>query len=117
MIRLPTAFWLIGAGIALSGCSNAYYVDLAQVRQQRLATAYEPAPAQRTRVSLRSSEVPPARAEVAREQAESMSTERQTDDIKPWPKRGTPEFERAQVEDAERERRLQQVLNSICRAC
>ena len=40
-----------------------------------------------------------------------------SNEIRPWPKRGTPEFEQLQAEELARERRIKEVLSSICRGC
>jgi hypothetical protein len=36
---------------------------------------------------------------------------------RPWPRVGTPEWQQIQVEDAERERRIQDAIQNICRGC
>jgi hypothetical protein len=38
-------------------------------------------------------------------------------DIRPWPKRGTPEWDQLQAEEIAREQRIKEVLSSICRGC
>jgi hypothetical protein len=40
-----------------------------------------------------------------------------SNETKPWPKRGTPEFEQLQAEELAREERIKEVLSSICRGC
>jgi hypothetical protein len=37
--------------------------------------------------------------------------------LRPWPKRGTPEFEQLQAEKIELENRARAVIHSICRGC
>ena len=107
---------MIGTSIALGGCSNAYYVDLGELSQRRIAMADGP-PEQPTRVAMRSAEEPPARTAVARVPIEPKDIRARPDDARPWPKRGTPEYEQTQLQETERENRIKQVLNSICRGC
>ena len=38
-------------------------------------------------------------------------------DIRPWPRRGTPEWDQLQAEEIAREQRIKEVLSSICRGC
>jgi hypothetical protein len=38
-------------------------------------------------------------------------------EIRPWPRRGTPEWDQLQAEEIAREQRIKEVLSSICRAC
>ena len=40
-----------------------------------------------------------------------------SNDIRPWPKRGTPESDQLQAEELAREQRIKEVLSSICRGC
>ena len=37
--------------------------------------------------------------------------------VRPWPKRGTPEFEQLQAEEIEQENRAKAAIHSICRGC
>lgn len=38
-------------------------------------------------------------------------------DIRPWPRRGTPEMDQLQAEEIAREQRIKEVLSGICRRC
>jgi hypothetical protein len=112
MTRLWVAIYLTLAGIAVSGCSGGYYVDAAQYRQQRHLAAADDPP-RRARVASRSSRGMTARATAGRDDGTTGSAS----DIKPWPKQGTPEWERTKAQDAEGERRVKNAINSICRGC
>jgi hypothetical protein len=113
MIRLAVTVWLVLTAVILAGCSNQHYADLDQLRQQRLA-ADESRP-QRSKSRPRRETT--SRAVVTPDDVASTGTVGRTRDIKPWPKTGTPEWHQLQVEEAERERRIRDAVNSICRGC
>ena len=101
MIRLSVTIWLTLASVILFGCSKAYNVDTTQLRQQRLATGEESP--RRIKVSLRSRQRTSTRAVAAPEDLTSTGTVVQTRDLKPWPRRDTPEYDQLQAEEIERE--------------
>jgi hypothetical protein len=118
MIRSATALCLVAAAaVILSGCSNGHYVNLDEYRGKRVATVVE----QRSVHAgprLRPRAVTTATATPAEpETTGSIGTVGRTRDIAPWPRRGTPEWDRLQAEEREREKRIEQVMHSICRGC
>src|SRR5689334_20162993 len=107
MGRLGLAVGLTVLGLMVSGCSS-YYVDAANYRQQRVVATDDPPPRARM-VSSQSS-----RRAMAADVYETGTTGA-SDDIKPWPKVGTPEWERVQAQNDELERRARAATNSVCR--
>jgi hypothetical protein len=107
------------ATLILPGCANRQQqVDLTQWRDYRPDT--REGSHQRTKVTMRSQEVPGAKSDVM----ESVGTVGRATGavdgprhLRPWPKRGTPEFEQLQAEEAEREARIRDAIRSICRGC
>jgi hypothetical protein len=117
MIRSATALCLVAAAVILSGCSGGHYVNLDEYRQKRVTTAGE-------RPTMYASHRPRPRGVATTiptpaepETTGSIGTVGRTRDIAPWPKRGTPEWDRLQAEEREREKRIEQVMHSICRGC
>jgi len=107
MIRSGLAVFLIGA--ALGGCTSGYYASLADTRQQRASTAVPPSaqsPASRT-----------TQAAVATGAVDTTGSLAQAAEIRPWPKRGTAEWNQLQREELDREERIKAALQSVCRAC
>jgi hypothetical protein len=92
----------------VSGCSS-YYVDAANYRQQRAVATDDPP--QRARVAGRTSRTMAAGGDY------DVGTTGSSSDIKPWPKQGTPEWDRMQAQSEEVERRARAATNSICRGC
>ena len=117
MIRSATALCLVAAGVILSGCSSGHYVNLDEYRGKHATAAVE-RHAVRTSRRARPRAVTTATATPAEpETTGSIGTVRRTRDIAPWPRRGTPEWDRLQAEEREREKRIEQVMHSICRGC
>jgi hypothetical protein len=113
MIRSATALCLVAAAaVLLSGCSNGHYVNLDDYRGKRVATVVEQHSVHASR-RLRPRAATPAEPETTG----SIGTVGRTRDVAPWPKRGTPEWDRLQAEEREREKRIEQVMHSICRGC
>jgi hypothetical protein len=118
-MRFALVIILLGTVPVISGCSRGYYVDPADFGARRPAVSERAAAPERT----------PAQV-VRRSRAEPVATARQDDSeitgtigssssqVSPWPKRGTPEFNRLQAEEAERDRRIDQMLRTgICSGC
>ena len=135
MIRLCILVGLSIATLILPGCANRQQVDLSQWRDYRPDTREEST--QRTKVTTRSEEVPPAKSAGTKVAMRSQATPGAKSDVmesidtigrgtgtvdgprhmRPWPKRGTPEFEQLRAEEAEREARIKDAIRSICRGC
>jgi len=119
------------AHLVLSGCSHRQQVDLAQWREYRSATGTttaeelsRPAKTWANSAQARSSQTMTSRATAARDEVESVGTVGRstgtTDGpkhMRPWPKRGTPEFEQLQAEEIEQENRVKAAIHGICRGC
>ena len=116
MVRCFLALVLIAATLALGGCSGGYYVDLAQVRQQRVATLDDvPRRATKPRPSKQARR---AQAKAAPDDGGAAGAERDAGDSdKGWPEAGSPEAERLRAQEIEREKRIDTLLRSICRGC
>jgi hypothetical protein len=135
MIRLCIPVGLTIATLILPGCANRQQVDLSQWRDYRPETREEST--SRTKVTMRSEEVPGAKSAGTKVAMRSQVTPGAKSDVvestgtvgratgtvdgpshmRPWPKRGTPEFEQLQAEEAEREARIRDAIRSICRGC
>jgi hypothetical protein len=109
MGRFGLAVGLTLLGLMVSGCSS-YYVDAANYRQQRAVAADDPSPRGRVASSRAS-----RRAMAA--DAYDVGTTGASDDIKPWPKQGTAEWDRMQAKNDEIERRARAATSNICRGC
>jgi hypothetical protein len=117
--------------LVLSGCSHREQVDLAQWRDYRStagATTGEessrPVKARANSAQARSPQTMISRATDARAEVEPVGTVgRSTGTVdapkhmRPWPKRGTPEYEQLQAEEIEQENRIKAAIESICRGC
>jgi hypothetical protein len=107
MIRFGNALLLIGMGASLYGCASrqvAIRAEIQQPRQREPEVSSEPAIA--TRVMQPEAAAADITASIAR-----------PNDIRPWPKRGTPEWSKLQAEELAREQRIKEVMSSICRGC
>jgi hypothetical protein len=104
MIRSGLAAVLIGTCAMLGGCSAGYYVNLAEIPQRPAATERTPA-----RVAVR--------AVVPASDGEATGSIARAAAIRPWPKRGTAEWNQIQKDELEREKRITESLRSICRGC
>jgi outer membrane murein-binding lipoprotein Lpp len=119
MVRFFVLTGLTLAQLVLSGCSNRQQVDLTQWRDYRATTAASAKPSQ-----VRSPQAMISHATEAHAEVESVGTVgRSTGTIdgpkhlRPWPKKGTPEFEQLQAEEIEQENRAKAAIHSICRGC
>src|SRR5215475_697904 len=97
--RAALAIVLLGISFIFSACSEGYYVDPAAFRGQRVTvpdhiadTGQRSAPAIRSSRRIATGE--PVRSRISQ-------TSGSSDVMRPWPRRGTPEFDRLQAEDAE----------------
>lgn len=115
MMRVCAPMGLALAGFILSGCSNWHYADVAQWRQAHPAAADQSS--RRVRTSSPSPQATPSRVTAARGEVVTTGTVGESRPLKPWPKVGTPEWEQLQAEEAERERRVKEAVQSICRGC
>jgi|SRR5262245_14190673 len=109
MIRFGTAFLLIGLGVSLCGCGSRYGALPADTPQLQ-RTKHDPSP----EPSVATQRVEPAALTNAGDTTGSIA---RSDATRPWPKRGTPEFDQLQAEELAREQRIKEVLSSICRGC
>src|SRR5262245_14178978 len=127
MVRFCVLAGLMLAHLALSACSNRQQLDLTQWREYRPTTAEElsrPVKASANPPQVRSRQAMISRATDAEAEVESVGTVgRGTGTIdgpkhlRPWPKRGTPEYERLQAEEIEQENKVRAAIQSICRGC
>jgi hypothetical protein len=121
MFRVWIPVGLTIATLILPGCANRQQVDLTQWRDYRPDRGEE-SPS-RTKVAKRSQEVPSAKSAASSDMKSVGTVGRGTGTVdgpkymRPWPKRGTPEFEQLQAEEAEREARIRDAIHSICRGC
>ena|SRR3977135_3293680 len=107
MIRFCTVLLLIGVGASLCGCASRHEAMRAEVQQpQRVKNDVSPEPAVATQ-----------RTQPAALTGDITGSIARSNDIRPWPKRGTPEFDQLQAEELAREQRIKEVLRSICRGC
>jgi hypothetical protein len=118
---------LILVHLVLSACSNRQQVDLTQWRDYR-ATAAEglprPAKTSANLSQVRSPQATISHATAAHAEKESGRTVGRAagaidgpDHLRPWPKRGTPEYEQLQAEEIEQENRVKAAIHNICRGC
>src|SRR5262245_42207355 len=115
MMRAWMPVGLVCAGLILSGCSNWHYVDLAQWRQTNAAAADQSS--RHVKTSLGRPQASSPWAAAAQDAVESTATVGKSRPLKPWPKVGTPEWDQLQAEEMERERRVKEAVQSICRGC
>jgi hypothetical protein len=109
MIRFGKALLLIALGAILWNCSSRPEAIRTEVRQKpsiKDDTALE-SPVARRRIE-------PAAPNNSGDVTSSIG---RPSDIRPWPKRGTPEWDQLEAEEIARERRIKEVLSSICRGC
>ena len=115
MIRFGTALALIGIGAILCGCSSGHEAMRTELRQQSSIKGDEvPEPAVARR------RIEPAARNDSGDLTSSIGRPgeiRPAGDIRPWPRRGTPEWDQLQAEEIAREQRIKEVLSSICRGC
>jgi hypothetical protein len=123
-MRYFLAIFLLGVGTFVTGCSGGYYVDPADFRAKGPAVsgrAVAPARATvRTANRSQSGATSTSHSNASEMNGREMNgtTGRSSDQIKPWPKRGTAESDLLQAEEADRERRIGRLLrDGICRGC
>jgi len=121
MVRFCVPAAMMVAHLVLSGCSYRQQVDLAQWREYRNATgtttAEELSRPPKTRANsaqARSSQAMISRASDPRNEVDSVGTPKH---MRPWPDRGTPEFEQLQAEEIQQENRVKAAIHNICRGC
>jgi hypothetical protein len=118
MIRFRTVLLLIGIGASLCGCASRHEAMRAEAQlraeAQQRADAQEP---QRVKQVSPEPVVATQRAQPAALTGDITGSIARSNDIRPWPKRGTPEFDQLQAEELAREQRIKEVLSSICRGC
>ena len=133
MVRLCVPVGLTFAHLVLSGCSYRQQVDLARWREYRSApgstTAEEFSRTAITRSSSVHARLPQttiSRAKDGRDEVQLVGTvgqsprtivDNEPKHLRPWPKRGTPEFEQLQAEEIEQENRIKSAIHGICRGC
>jgi hypothetical protein len=118
MIRFDTALLLIGMGASLCGCASRHEAIATEV-QQPLRVSHEVSPEPAAATPRRPPPVPTNAGDITPPVPTHAgditgSTGRST---RPWPKRGTPEWDELQAEELAREQRIKEVLSSICRGC
>jgi hypothetical protein len=107
MIRFGKALLLIGMGASVCGCASRQVATRAEFQEpQRGVQEMSPEPAVVTRTIQPAAPADDVTASIARPNA-----------IRPWPKRGTPEWNQLQAEELAREQRIKEVMSSICRGC
>jgi len=107
MIRFGNALLLIGMSASLYGCASRQVAIRAEIQQPQRGeheVSSEPAIARRTKQPAATAD--DITASIARSQ-----------EIRPWPKRDTPEWKQLQAEELAREQRIKEVMSSICRDC
>lgn len=112
MPRFYAPVGMILATLILGGCTNVHPVDTTQWRLYRPGMETE-AP---RRVKTASRPSPRVFAREADDEVQTTGTA-QSPAHRPWPRVGTPEWQELQAEEAERERRVQEAIQSICRGC
>ena len=106
MIRFGTVLLLTGMGASLCGCASRHEVMRAEAQEPQRVKQVSPDPAVATQ-----------RIQPAALTGDITGSIARSNDIRPWPKRGTPEFDQLQAEELAREQRIKEVLRSICRGC
>jgi hypothetical protein len=107
MIRFDAALLLIGIGASLCGCTSRHEAIAVEAQQpQRVSHALPSEPG-----------VPRPRTQPAVSTNAGDITGSTARSNRPWPKRGTPEWDELQAEELAREQRIKEVLSSICRGC
>jgi hypothetical protein len=107
MIRFGNALLLIGMGASLCACASRQVAMRAEIQQPPRGeheVSSEPAIATRTTQPVAAAD--DITASIVR-----------PIEIRPWPNRGTPEWNQLQAEELAREQRIKEVMSSICRAC
>jgi len=127
MVRFCVLVGLMLTHLVLSGCSNRQQLDLTQWREYRPTAAEKLSRPVTTSASAPQVRLPQAmisHASDAHDELESVGTvgrsTRTIDEpkhMRPWPRRGTPEFEQLQAEEIEQENRVKAAIHNICRGC
>jgi hypothetical protein len=111
MIRFGKTLVLIGFGALLCSCSSRHDTIHAEFRQQ-------PPIKDGPKYAVTRQGIEPAgRNNLGDNLGDITSSIGPTSNIRPWPKRGTPEWDQIQSEEIAREQRIKDVLSSICRGC
>ena len=112
VLRLSMLVGLALSSLILSGCSSGPTVDPTQWRPYRLATTTHDS--QRgVRRAAQSPQAPTIQATGGQDGATTGAAS----GGKPWPRRGTREWDELQAREAEQENRVNAVIHSICRGC
>jgi len=106
MIRFGAVLLLIGMGASLCGCASRNEAMRAEAQRPQRKHDVSPEPTVATQRTQPAAFTDDITGSIAR-----------SNDIRPWPKRGTPEFDQLQAEELAREQRIKEVLSSICRGC
>jgi len=126
MVRFCVPAGLLLVHLVLTGCSNRQQVDLTQWRDYRATPAEKwSRPVKSVKPPQgQSAQVVNSRRIDAHDELESVGTiGRATGTIdgpkqlRPWPKRGTPEYEQLQADEIEQENRVNAAIHNICRGC
>jgi hypothetical protein len=107
MIRFDIAVLLAGMGASLCGCASRHEAIDAEARQPQ-RVSHEVWPEADVATPRTQPPVPANAGDVTGSTARSN---------RPWPKRGTPEWDQLEAEEIAREQRIKEVLSSICRGC
>jgi len=127
MARFCVLAGLMLAQLVFSACSSRQQLDLTQWRDYRGSSNEEVSRPIRTSAKpsrVRSAQAVAAHVTDAQSQVESAGTVGRAAGpndaprhLRPWPKRGTAEFEQLQAEEIELENRAKAATQSICRGC
>jgi len=107
MIRFGKTLLLIVLGAILGNCSSRPEVIRTEIRQRPPIEDH----------TVSESTVARQRIEPAALNNDLTGSVGRPSDIRPWPKRGTPEWNELQAEEIAREQRIKEVLSSVCRGC
>jgi hypothetical protein len=118
IIRSARTICLLGMGVVISGCSSGYYVDPVDYLGKQPTTRERVVLADRAPSrTARQTEAQPVATAPSGNSA-TIGTSVRGDTMRPWPKRGTPELEQLQAEEAERNRKIKELLRTgVCRGC
>jgi len=116
IMRYGIAICWLGVSTVISGCSGGYYVDPAAFTAKRPAASQRFDGSERVSAQAVRRRVQPVSARS--NSPEITGTTGRGDEVRPWPNRGTPEWDKLKAEDTDRERRIEQLLRTgVCRGC